>query len=106
MSLSGAEDEHFNQDFVAGLQNSYPDLAENYYLVSDSVGTVVTALGSGGIVVISGTGSSCRLVNPDGKVYCCGGWGHMLGDYGSGKKNLMKRKIMKNLHKSCGLKVI
>jgi len=81
--LSGAEDEHTNQDFMTTLKVLYPEVSDYEYLTSDSVGTIVTALEKGGIVLIAGTGSSCRLLNPDGKVHCAGGWGHMTGDQGS-----------------------
>lgn len=37
-----------------------------------------------GIVVISGTGSIVYGITPDGEHYRVGGWGHLLGDQGSG----------------------
>jgi N-acetylglucosamine kinase len=56
---------------------------------------VFTAFENGGLVIISGTGSKCVLINPiddvksvnsfeDLKLFSSGGWGNLLGDEGSG----------------------
>lgn len=40
--------------------------------------------GAPGVMVISGTGSICFGCNYHGEIFRCGGWGHILGDEGSG----------------------
>lgn len=83
LALSGAEDEHLNNEFVAQLESDHFDISPHYFLTNDSTGTIATAFENGGISIIAGTGSACRLLNPDGKIYGCGGWGHIIGDGGS-----------------------
>jgi N-acetylglucosamine kinase-like BadF-type ATPase len=64
---------------------------------------VTTALyggldGNVGVVVISGTGSICLGRNEKGEMCRCGGWGHIMGDEGSGYD--IGRGILKSI--MCG----
>lgn len=57
----------------------------SWIVVNDVVGAWATATGSRpGIGVISGTGSNVFGVDADGRSWRAGGWGHVLGDEGSG----------------------
>jgi N-acetylglucosamine kinase len=67
MALSGCEREATNDELVSTLKSLYPDLSESYSVVSDTVGSVITAGGeNGGVVIIAGTGSNALLLNTDG----------------------------------------
>lgn len=84
LSLSGGEKESFQREMQATLCRLYPSTSLSYTICTDTFGSIATASARGGVVLIAGTGSNCQLVNPDGSVYRCGGWGHLFGDEGSG----------------------
>ncbi|VDN60796.1 unnamed protein product [Dracunculus medinensis] len=83
MGMAGAEDEARNEVIVNFLNENYGDIATSFYLTSDSLMSLKTAFDSG-VVLIAGTGSTCRLLKKDGTVHGVGGWGHQIGDGGSG----------------------
>jgi glucosamine kinase len=56
-----------------------------WIVVNDVVGAWATATGGGpGVGAIAGTGSNVFGVGHDGRSWRTGGWGHLLGDEGSG----------------------
>jgi N-acetylglucosamine kinase-like BadF-type ATPase len=56
-----------------------------WIVVNDVIGAWATATGAGpGVGVIAGTGSNVFGVGPSGRAWRAGGWGHLLGDEGSG----------------------
>jgi len=59
--------------------------SEDWIVVNDVVAAWATATGAKpGVGAISGTGSSVCGVGPRGQPWRAGGWGHLLGDEGSG----------------------
>ncbi|WP_226931121.1 BadF/BadG/BcrA/BcrD ATPase family protein [Parafrankia irregularis] len=83
LAIASADSEE-NQ---AGLLAKLPVLApaENTLVLNDTVAAwAAGTLGEPGVAVISGTGSNTLGVAADGRTWRCGGWGHLLGDEGSG----------------------
>ncbi|KAE9554931.1 hypothetical protein FO519_001828 [Halicephalobus sp. NKZ332] len=84
LGLSGAEDEVVNNHMVEYFVKTYGDICTEIHLTTDAVISIAATFDKGGVVIIAGTGSSCRLLKEDGDVFGCGGWGHLIGDGGSG----------------------
>lgn len=85
--MSGCEEKETNAKLVKTLQEDFPNISKEYVVESDTIGSLQTGCKNRGIVLIAGTGSNGLLVNSDGTTSSCGGWGHMMGDEGSGNYN-------------------
>lgn len=67
------------------LTRELPRFAERQYIDNDATAALAAATwGKTGVVVISGTGSIAFGEDPAGHQVRVGGWGHILGDEGSG----------------------
>ncbi|XP_059169770.1 N-acetyl-D-glucosamine kinase-like [Physella acuta] len=83
MSLSGGDEKGVQVIIKETLKKDYPNLSKHYFVGSDTQSALASALPNGGVVLIAGTGSNCQLINPDGSMARCGGWGHLIGDEAS-----------------------
>ncbi len=81
--LAGSGNEAARTAAEAGLQGG--GLADAVVVDSDVVAAHAAAFGEGaGMLLVVGTGSVVRAVDPRGSVVRVGGWGALLGDEGSG----------------------
>jgi glucosamine kinase len=72
-------------DTEAVLAHVRKERSQDWIVVGDVVGAWATATGARpGVGAISGTGSNVFGVGADGGAWRAGGWGHLLGDEGSG----------------------
>jgi N-acetylglucosamine kinase-like BadF-type ATPase len=70
---------------TAALARHVHAVQPRWIVVNDVIGAWATATGAGpGVAAIAGTGSNVFGVGPDGRAWRTGGWGHLLGDEGSG----------------------
>uniref|UniRef100_A0A0N5BBH4 N-acetyl-D-glucosamine kinase n=1 Tax=Strongyloides papillosus TaxID=174720 RepID=A0A0N5BBH4_STREA len=83
LGLAGAEDNEVNDKLVKHLTENYSHISSYFYATSDSIISIASCFKESGIVLIAGTGSSCRLLKRNGIVHYVGGWGHLISDGGS-----------------------
>lgn len=80
---AGVRQELVKRKMYAILSEILPDCPVT--VVSDAVPVLYGGFRDGaGVAMISGTGSVCLSRGEDGEIHCIGGFGHILGDEGSG----------------------
>lgn len=87
ISLSGASDEHMQNEFRTALRNELSMPSLPIHIESDSSVSLQAAYPEpdmSGLLVIAGTGSVYLAKTMDHDVVKIGGWGRILGDEGSG----------------------
>jgi len=83
LSISGGSQPKMAENIKTQLKERCGSMFKTVACYTDTTGSVFTCA-DGGIVLIAGTGSNCELVHSDGSGDRCGGWGHFIGDEGSG----------------------
>ncbi|KAM7540716.1 hypothetical protein Aperf_G00000035446 [Anoplocephala perfoliata] len=83
LTLSGCDSDDNCRDFEAELYRVKPELAERFYVCNDCLGTMFSVTEKGGIIIIAGTGSNCKLIREDLTSYGVGGFGYLLQDEAS-----------------------
>lgn len=84
MALSGGDNAEDQNELIAMIRTQHPSLASSIHVTTDAHGSAAAASASDCIVLIAGTGSVCLHVSADCGSARVGGWGHMIGDEGSG----------------------
>jgi N-acetylglucosamine kinase-like BadF-type ATPase len=70
---------------VFALETMIPYQEVPVVLENDAFGALMSVRGNfSGNVLVAGTGAVALGVNPEGEVFRVGGWGHLIGDQGSG----------------------
>jgi glucosamine kinase len=83
IAIASADSDEGQKKISAGLPMLHSSAA--LLVMNDVVAAWASGTrGEAGVAVISGTGSNSLGVAADGRTWRCGGWGHLLGDEGSG----------------------
>ncbi|CAH8512228.1 unnamed protein product [Schistosoma turkestanicum] len=98
LSLSGGDTETNQTELVNAIKKQCPNVAQEIHICNDSIGTFLTVCDKAAIVLICGTGSICCYVQENLTFQRIGGYGHLLGDYGSAY--WISQKMIKKLIKA------